>query len=114
MSAMTLPIRLRPYEAESLPSYLCRLATVNGWSTMAEFLLVMGIKKTKIDPDVSLDRLVQLTHLPHSEFLPRMEEIPRSMPARMFYQHSPDFVLFASAPHRTCVMSSTLRQRYFV
>lgn len=91
MSAMTLPIRLRPYEAESLPSYLCRLATVNGWSTMAEFLLVMGIKKTKIDPDVSLDRLVQLTHLPHSEFLPRMEEIPRSMPARMFYQHSPRF-----------------------
>jgi hypothetical protein len=91
MISKILAIRLRPFEDESLPSYLCRLATVNGWGSTAEFLVIMGIKKTKVDPNYNLYRLAQLTNISLAVFEPLVDEIPQTMPERMFYHHSPRF-----------------------
>ncbi|MDO6620151.1 TniQ family protein [Shewanella sp. 6_MG-2023] len=89
MVTSQLPIRLRPYVDESLPSYLCRLATSNGWGNLPEFLVVMGIKQTKVDPFFNLGQLAQLVNIQEMDLQHYLEQIPKSMPGRMFYQHSP-------------------------
>jgi hypothetical protein len=70
-----LPIRLKPLQLESLPSYLCRLANVNGWPFMSDFLTATGIKQSKVDPHYNINKLAELTLIPANEI--RLLELPQ-------------------------------------
>ncbi|MGZ9898347.1 TniQ family protein [Shewanella gaetbuli] len=101
MRPLTLPIRLRPFDDESLSSYLCRLATVNGWPSLIEFSVVMGIKQTRVDPKYDLDKLSELVDIPEARLKSMLAAMPTNMPERMFYLKSPRFcpICIQSSPY---------------
>ncbi|MFK3976473.1 TniQ family protein [Shewanella vesiculosa] len=85
-----LPIRLRPFKLESLPSYLCRLANVNGWPFMSGFLTVTGIKQSNVDPHYNINKLAELTLIPVNDLhLLELPEIDKK--SSLFISGSPRF-----------------------